>query len=181
MWLISPFASLKRSAGQQLPVRRAEGRRRQRRPDAFRARPRLEALEDRTLLSISWVAMGAGEWSDPSNWLDDMQRHRVPGPVDDVVLPAFQGTYTVSQPSACRSLRFDDPAALSIQSGVILAVYGPATLNGAANIDGTLESRANDPWTLNGAVTLSGVLNLPGGGLHGFLRHQRARDVDRRR
>jgi hypothetical protein len=146
-------------------MRRAEGQRRRHRPDGFRARPRLEALEDRTLPSIVWLPDHPGEWSDPSNWLDDMQRNRVPGAGDDVVLPAFpasEGSYTVSMPSACRSLSLDNASALSISS--VLGVSGPATLDGAVNIDsnGVLESRAGDPWTINGDVTLSGVLNLPG-------------------
>jgi hypothetical protein len=103
-----------------------------------------------------------GEWSVAGNWTDDMQRHRVPGPGDDVALPPLQGTYTVSAPSACRSLSLQDLSALSISS--VLGVYGPATLNGAVNVDvnGALESRAGDPWTINSRFTLSGRLDLPG-------------------
>src|SRR5262249_24780095 len=101
-------------------------------------RPRIEALGDRTLLSIAWVADQPGEWSDPSNWLGGLPRPQLPGAGDDVALPAFSGTYTVSAPSVCRSLSFDDPAALSISS--ILGVYGPATLNGTVNITGGLEA-----------------------------------------
>jgi hypothetical protein len=165
MWFTSLLASRKRSAGYPLTERLAEVRRRQRQPDALRACPHLEVLEDRTLLSIMWVPGNPpGEWSDPGNWIDGMV-HRVPGPTDDVVLPSVPaGTYTVSAPSSCRSLSFDDPAALSIRGGGILGVYGPATVNGALDIEigGTLESRAGDPWTINRAVTLSGRLGLPG-------------------
>src|SRR5262245_36065988 len=128
-------------------IRRRSAKRR-RKTAAFR--PRIEALEDRTLLSIAWVADMPGEWSDPTNWIDDLGNHRVPGPGDDVALPASLGTYTVSAPSACRSLSFDDPAALSISS--ILGVYGPATLNGAVNITGRLEARGGDGSTIDGAV-----------------------------
>ena len=163
MWLTSLLASLKHSAGHELPARRAEVRRRRHRPDAFRARPRLEALEDRTLLSGVWTAEHPGEWSFGGNWSDG----QVPGANDVVELPAFpasEGSYTVSMPSACRSLTLSDVSALSISS--ILGVYGPATLNGAVNIDvnGVLESRAPDPWTINGnnPLTLAGRLSLPG-------------------
>ena len=112
MWFTSLLAWLKRSAGRQPTKRLAEGRRRQRRPNALRARPRLEALEDRTLLSIAWTAAMPGEWSVADNWTDDMQRHRVPGPNDDVSLPRLQGAYTVSAPSACKSLSLQDLSAL---------------------------------------------------------------------
>jgi hypothetical protein len=129
-------------------------------------KPSIEAFEDRTLLSIAWTADMPGEWSDQNNWLDDMGNHRVPGAGDDVVLPSFpasEGPYTVSRNGACRSLSLSDPSVLSISS--TLGVYGPATLDGAVNLDsnGVLESRAGDPWTFgNSGVTLAGRLDLPG-------------------
>jgi hypothetical protein len=161
MWLTSLLASLKRSAGHQLARRHAQGRRKERRPNACHARPRLEALEDRALPSILWVAPQVGEWSDPGNWFDGTI-HRVPGAGDDVALPPLPGTYTVNANSVCRSFRFDDPSALSIHNGASLSVWGPATLNGAVTIGGMLQANAGDPWTINGAVALSGDLNLPG-------------------
>jgi hypothetical protein len=43
----------------------------------------LEILEQRTLLTVSWIGAGDGiSWSDPKNWSTDQE----PGPNDDVVV-----------------------------------------------------------------------------------------------
>jgi hypothetical protein len=121
-------------------------------------RPRVEALEDRALPSISWAAGAPGEWTDPNNWIDDMGHHRVPGPSDDVGLPAEQGTYTVSAPGGvCHDLTFSDPSALTITGG--LHVEGTAHLNGGVTVGGG-STVVDLPTTLNGALTLSGSATL---------------------
>jgi hypothetical protein len=126
-------------------------------------RLRIEVLEDRALPSISWVAGGPGEWNDPNNWKDDMNHNRLPGPSDDVSLPAEQGTYMVSQSvGVCRDLSFSNPSELKITSG--LHVEGTAHLNGDVTVGGG-NVALDLPTTINGAVTLSdsGSLNFPTG------------------
>jgi hypothetical protein len=124
-------------------------------------RPRIEALEDRQLLSISWVAGMPGEWSERMNWQDDMGQNRVPGPKDDVTLPDFPlfppVTYTVGEPSVCHSLSTPADNPLVITGG--LHVEGDATLNGALAVGGgsTVFDR---PSTINVSLTLSGTSTL---------------------
>jgi hypothetical protein len=130
-------------------------------------RPRVEAFEDRTLLSIVWAAPVPGEWNAIENWIDPdipdpMHNHRLPGPNDDVSLPAEQGTYTVSGSGVCHDLSLSDPSALMITGG--LHVGGAADLNGDVTVDGGT-AVLDQPTVINGALTLSdsGTLNLPTG------------------
>src|SRR5262249_57633799 len=58
------------------------GRRTAQRPRTFRAKPRVEALEDRTLpATVAWISSVSGAWDVGSNW----STGRKPGAADDVV------------------------------------------------------------------------------------------------
>jgi hypothetical protein len=84
-----------------------------------------------------------------------MQHHRVPGSNDNVTLPPFQGTYTVSQPSACRDLILSGQSTLSITS--TLSGSGTATLDGTINLSGQLSvalgAAATASSNINGQMT----------------------------
>jgi hypothetical protein len=125
-------------------------------------RPRVEALEDRTLLSIAWTAPAPGEWTNSDNWTDNFGNHRVPGFNEDVALPPERGTYTVSSPGGvCQDLSFSYPSALRITGG--LHVGGTATLNGDVTVEGG-STVLDRPTTINGALAfLSGNLRFPTG------------------
>ena len=61
------------------------------RGDRARFRP-VSRLEQRALLTVTWVGSGSGNWDDPSNWSSGT----VPGPADDVAISQTGITVTHS-------------------------------------------------------------------------------------
>lgn len=96
------------------------------------ARPFLERLEGRTLLSISWDSENhpdGGAWEDPGNWLNDMGQHATPTEFQDTFIsglfPGSSVTVTShTSTAACRMLTTDDTCTLSIDGGMLLAGDG---------------------------------------------------------
>ncbi len=154
---------------------------------------RLEALEDRTLLSqVSWINAGGGDWDTPGNW----SSRAVPGAGDDVVINSLNAgavvthslnnTDTVSSITAAAPITlsggtlsvagaFSDSSTVSlsggtlanatVQAATLLNVSGPSTLQNV-----TLVGTLNVGWTVTVAgssLTLSGgTINVSGGYLN---------------
>src|SRR5438309_402415 len=51
-----------------------------------RGRLLLERLEDRTLLTVTWINPAGGDWDTAANWQDDQGSHRLPVSTDDVLI-----------------------------------------------------------------------------------------------
>src|SRR5262245_55650251 len=93
-------------------------------------RPRLELLEDRTLLStVSWVG-GSGDWATGSNWSNGVG----PGTNDDAVIDVAGITVTHSSGShTVKSLTASDAVILS---GGTLSVTGTLSDSSALTLTG---------------------------------------------
>src|SRR5262249_10696786 len=100
-------------------------------------RPRLEELEDRTLLTmITWINPSGGDWATPGNW----STGPLPGPGDDVVID-ISANITITHSSGTDSIH-------SLTSRDALALSG-GTLSIAAS------SKIGNTFTLTGG-TLAG-------------------------
>lgn len=106
-------------------------------------RPRLDALEERTLLStVTWINPSGGDWDTPSNWSSGA----LPGPSDDVVInqPDITVTHNGGNDSV-NSITSQDPitlnggtlgvAAASTISGLLTLGFGGITLSGGGTVD----------------------------------------------
>src|SRR6516165_7319260 len=129
-------------------------------------RPRLEILEDRTLLdALTWRAAVSGDWDVPGNW----DANRVPTASDTASIP-FSGitvTHGMAINDSVQSIT--SQAALDLSRGSLnvsgnVQVTGTFTLSGAtlANatvVAGTTLRTTNTGGTLN-RVTFNGDLDL---------------------
>lgn len=110
-----------------------------RRQRGHQFRPRLLALEDRTVLStIMWntaVAPTGGDWDTASDWVGGV----VPGPGDDVSINVVQDPATVILSSnvarSVHSLSMGDGAGLDIVGGTLNLGAGPSTIGVFLNIE----------------------------------------------
>jgi len=140
-----------------------------------RFRPRLEALEDRTLLaaSITWTSTVSGDWSNAANWTDSSSVHRLPKSTDDVLInqPGVTVTHSTGT-DAVHSLTANDAfvlsggtltvaAALQEQNSNTFTLSG-GTLSGATIAAGTTITGTSSGGTLDG-VTANGNLDLTQG------------------
>src|SRR5687767_1660427 len=94
-------------------------------------RPTLEGLEDRRLLTILWDSPTGGNWDDPGNWWDPvLMGHRLPNAFDDVSFSLPGETLTVVTGGLC--------ADFSLGASSHFVVNGNLTINGAADVDGSV-------------------------------------------
>jgi fibronectin-binding autotransporter adhesin len=130
------------------------GRRAARRAPAPRSRPRVEALEDRTLpATVTWISSVSGAWDVGSNW----STGKKPGAADDVVISSSSITVTHSTGTdAVHSVTSNGTLELS---GGTLSLSAASTLNAFKLGGGTLAG--------SGAVTVGGVLTWTAGTLSG--------------
>jgi hypothetical protein len=138
-----------------------------------RTRPRLETLEDRTLLStVTWINSAGGDWDTVTNWQDDLGNNRLPGPADDVIVPS--GAFTVAHSSAVTdSVKSIANQAAIVLSGGTLDLSNTLTGNGLFTLSGGTLTNATVTvgTTITGTtsrgtlsrVTLNGALDLTGG------------------
>jgi hypothetical protein len=125
------------------------------------AKPRLEVLEDRTVLStVNWVG-GSGDWSNASNWLDAVtQAHHVPTPTDDAVIN-MAGDITVTHSAGSDRVHSLVSQNAFVMSGGSLDLNADSALEGAFTFtNGILSGRGNltvdSPFTWTGG-TMSGL------------------------
>ncbi|HWB10108.1 MAG TPA: DUF4214 domain-containing protein [Pirellulales bacterium] len=110
-----------------------------------------EALESRTLLSITWTGGGDGtSWNDKANWGGTL-----PGAADDVVIPAG---FNVTLSTGSDTIH-------SLQSASALTISGGALTVGTAASAGTVE--VDNTFQLSGG-TLSDADIKPGSGGQGL-------------
>jgi hypothetical protein len=126
-----------------------------RRRHARKYRPRVERVEDRTLLSaVSWIG-GNGDWDTGSNW----STGQVPGANDDVTInvPSIAVTHSVGNNDLVHTVTSSDP--ISFSSGS-LTIGGASTINAAFSLSGgTLYGP--------GALNLNGLFSWTGGQFYG--------------
>jgi hypothetical protein len=119
-------------------------------------RPRLEWMEERTLLSnVSWTGNAHdNNWDTPGNW----NTNSLPGPADDVTInTSADVVHSDSVTDTINSLTSTQPLTIS---GGTLSIATAFTTSSTLTISG---------GTLNdaGAVTVGGLLTLSGGGISG--------------
>jgi fibronectin-binding autotransporter adhesin len=154
--------------GYRLSPRRSAGRARFLASTWFR--PRLEILEDRTLLAaVSWVAPVSGFWDVGSNW----STGQVPGSGDDVAINQPGVTVTVRDAEAVHSVSANDPLALNagsltlasssqLNSGLTVAVGATLTSNGTTTVN-SFELNGGTVAADSGSLVFSGDTNSTGG------------------
>jgi hypothetical protein len=178
---MSPFTYRRRSRPIACPSSDARRRR--------RGRPKLERLEDRTVLdAVTWIgadAPGDPYWSDPNNWSP-----HVPGAGDDVLFTGSVNGQTVPSDSVddlslfLRSLTVDSTygngsGSIHVILGATLGIGGGLTFNsGSIGGNGTVNlynTSVNDVesgnivvglegWTNTGALTLGPESGSPATG-----------------
>ena len=125
------------------------GLRRDRRRARFARRPRLEMVEDRTLLTaISWTGTLSSDWDTPGNW----NLGRLPGATDDVTIGT--GATVVHGSGYSDSVH-------SIASAGSLTLSGTLTIAAAS----TFTTLTQSGGTINGAgnLAISGLFTWSGG------------------
>jgi len=122
-------------------------------------RPMLEILEDRTLLSVSWISTQSGFWDVGSNW----STGQAPTASDDVTINQPGVTVTVRNAAAAGTLSGSD--ALTIASGGSLNIANASTFGGNVSVSsgGTLSASAST--TLSGSLNNAGTLTVQAGTL----------------
>ena len=127
--------------------------------------PTLCRLENRLMLSVSWINPNSGDWDTPSNW----STGALPGLTDDVTInqTGITVTHSVHTTDTVKSLTSRANVTLS---GGTLALTGDVQVTGTFNLaggtlagasvdTGTTLNVTNAGGTLSG-VTLGGTLNL---------------------
>jgi hypothetical protein len=159
-------------------------------------RPRLEQLEDLTLLStaITWTGLGDhSSWTDANNW----DLHRVPAAGDDVTLTTANGTTAVTYNGSLGNVSVDSlttpvnfnllggsiattgggavaTGGVTLQNGVTFTIDGGAQLvldGGSQSLAGSgtvvFGASANNAIALEGDVTLTNNVTITG--QHGVI------------
>ncbi len=158
--------------------RRASGKgRRQAISPVARNRHRLllEQLEDRTMLSVTWINPAGGNWESAGNWSTDA----VPGPSDDVIIGALNSGAAVNiggpadfaksiTASAPITLKGSINVAGTISDSSTIALQGGTLINATISAGTTLQAARRQPQgTPQGTlkdVTLAGTLSLQAAG-----------------
>ena len=120
-------------------------------------RPRVESLEDRTLLAtIRWINPAGGSWHEAGNW----DLGRVPGTGDDVVIDA-PGKYAVDY-----SASFTSVQSLTSERAVFLT-GGRLTVLNEVRATGSLQIQGG--WLVGGTIVAGVEVEAqgPGGRLEG--------------
>jgi hypothetical protein len=135
-------------------VRTRPGNREEWRQQRRRFRPRIEFLEDRTLLNaVSWASTTSGNWDDPTKWSGGA----VPTAADDV---------TINQPGVTITVEAGSQAAHTLTGSDALALSGGAlTVGAASTFAGSATVNVGSTLTLSADTTLSGTVAVSGGTL----------------
>jgi hypothetical protein len=129
------------------------------RPRRHALRPRLDALEERTLLStVSWINPSGGDWDTPSNWTTGA----LPGPSDDVIInqPGITVTHNGGSDSVNSLTISSSNSALGLSNGS-LAFATTSSIAGLLSIVGGTLSTA-------GTLSVTGSMSWTGGTITGF-------------
>ncbi len=115
----------------------------------------LEELEDRLVLSVSWINPSGGDWDTPSNWNAD----RVPTATDDVVVdtPGITITHDTGASDSAKSLTC--LATLDLSAGS-LSILGPSTLSTVTVMSASLSlssATIQGPSTISAGAFVSAV------------------------
>jgi hypothetical protein len=139
----------------------------------LRYRPRLEALEDRTLLNaVNWLG-GSGLWSDSTHWLDAVTgTNHVPTGNDDAGIATGATVTHNAGTDPVQSVSVSSGNTLSLTGGTLNISSMPSSLSGSGTVrlaggtlananvaSGTTITGTDSGGTLNG-VNLSGNLDL---------------------
>jgi hypothetical protein len=122
----------------------------------------LEALEDRTLLSVVHWTGPSGDWAVAANWTDDQGAHRLPGSADDAVINT--AGITVTHSSGADSIK-----SLTIGSGTLTLSGGTLSISAAFSNAGTFRKTDTSTdgfgtFSNSGTVEVqAGTLSLSGG------------------
>jgi hypothetical protein len=129
-------------------------------------RPRLEGLEDRTVLdAVHWLNPVSGNWSAAGNWSP-----HAPGTGDTAILDATGANYTVTLDTnaTVEGFTLASPGATFFASGQTFVVNGPGTLTAGTVLwrgstwggTGTLTNHAG--MTIQGTSSISSPLEQDG-------------------
>ncbi len=133
-------------------------------------RPWVEVLEDRIPPAVvNWTNPAGGAWETAGNW----SMGQLPGADDDVVIPAFAGSISISHGSGTDTIKsltssedlvlsggtLDVASTLQVTGAVVTLEGG--TLGGATVLAGTRLVGTSSGGTLDG-VTVNGDLQLAG-------------------
>jgi hypothetical protein len=134
------------------------------RPAIPRRSPFVERLEDRTLLTVTWITPAGGDWDTAANWQDDQGAHRLPVSTDDVVINATQNPVTHSSAAANDQIR-----SLMSQASIVLS-NGSLSITNNSSL--TLANPTQTALTVSGGIlavasslSVTGVFNWHGGTL----------------
>ena len=118
-----------------------------------RCRPRLEALEERNLLSvITWAAPVSGDWNTASNWVGGV----VPTATDTAVIPFANITVTHDTATANAVQRLVSEAAVNVSDGSLTVGNATTSAQTTSRLDNTLSVTGAGAVTLQN-LTLSGT------------------------
>ncbi len=123
-------------------------------------RPTLEVLEDRTLLSVSWISTQSGFWDVGSNW----STGKAPTASDSVLINQPGITVTVRDAEAAGTLTGSD--SLTIANGGSLSIANPSTFGGNLSISSGGSLNAAASIALSGNFDNAGTLTVQAGTLN---------------
>ncbi len=121
---------------------------------------------------ITWNGSVDPSWTDPANWTPN----QVPGPTDDVLIPAGTPTSPIVANATIRNLVVDPGAILILTSGAVLDLNGDLDAAGSVtgccllNLHGSVSARGNLDGvslgvTTGATVTLNGDLTMTNTGV----------------